>query len=120
MWANNNWPLVSFSGGLVGPFSCYFCLHLNVLTVVPVKEKESFLEKKSAFSKKLPFNQTPTTWKLGLPQLAVGDSFSLRHNFECHVWLKLFEYESFATVGEIRVYRRADFQSGSRVLKKVF
>ena len=31
-----------------------------------------------------------------------------------------FVYESFATVGEIRVYRRADFQSGSRVLKKVF
>ena len=30
------------------------------------------------------------------------------------------KYESFATVGEIRVYRRADFQSGSRVLKKVF
>ena len=30
------------------------------------------------------------------------------------------EYESFATVGEIRVYWRADFQSGSRVLKKVF
>ena len=29
-------------------------------------------------------------------------------------------YESFATVGEIRVYQRADFQSGSRVLKKVF
>ena len=29
-------------------------------------------------------------------------------------------YESFATVGEIRVYSRADFQSGSRVLKKVF
>ena len=29
-------------------------------------------------------------------------------------------YESIATVGEIRVYRRADFQSGSRVLKKVF
>ena len=28
--------------------------------------------------------------------------------------------ESFATVGEIRVYWRADFQSGSRVLKKVF
>ena len=28
-------------------------------------------------------------------------------------------YESFATVGEIRVYQRADFQSGSRVLKKV-
>ena len=29
-------------------------------------------------------------------------------------------YESFADVGEIRVYQRADFQSGSRVLKKVF
>ena len=29
-------------------------------------------------------------------------------------------YESFATVGEIRVQWRADFQSGSRVLKKVF
>ena len=29
-------------------------------------------------------------------------------------------YESFATVGEIRVYWRADFQSGSRVLKNVF
>ena len=28
--------------------------------------------------------------------------------------------ESIATVGEIRVYWRADFQSGSRVLKKVF
>ena len=29
-------------------------------------------------------------------------------------------YDSIATVGEIRVYRMADFQSGSRVLKKVF
>ena len=29
-------------------------------------------------------------------------------------------YNSIATVGEIRVYQRADFQSGSRVLKKVF
>ena len=29
-------------------------------------------------------------------------------------------YESFSDLGEIRVYRRADFQSGSRVLKKVF
>ena len=29
-------------------------------------------------------------------------------------------YESFATVGEIRVWWRADFQSGSRMLKKVF
>ena len=30
------------------------------------------------------------------------------------------DYESIATVGEIRVWWRADFQSGSRVLKKVF
>ena len=30
------------------------------------------------------------------------------------------EYDSFSDVGEIRVYWRADFQSGSRVLKKVF
>ena len=29
-------------------------------------------------------------------------------------------YDSIATAGEIRVYWRADFQSGSRVLKKVF
>ena len=29
-------------------------------------------------------------------------------------------YDSFSDVGQIRVYRRADFQSGSRVLKKVF
>ena len=29
-------------------------------------------------------------------------------------------YDSIATVGEIQVYWRADFQSGSRVLKKVF
>ena len=29
-------------------------------------------------------------------------------------------YDSIATVGEIRVYWRADFPSGSRVLKKVF
>ena len=32
----------------------------------------------------------------------------------------VIEYDSIATVGENRVYRRADFQSGSRVLKKVF
>ena len=33
---------------------------------------------------------------------------------------KIALYDSIATVGEIRVYWRADFQSGSRVLKKVF
>ena len=36
------------------------------------------------------------------------------------VHINIYIYESFATVGEIRVYWRADFQSGSRVLKKVF
>ena len=36
-------------------------------------------------------------------------------------WLRReARYDSIATVGEIRVYWRADFQSGSRVLKKVF
>ena len=30
------------------------------------------------------------------------------------------KYDSIATVGEIRVWWRANFQSGSRVLKKVF
>ena len=29
-------------------------------------------------------------------------------------------YDSMPDLGEIRVYQRADFQSGSRVLKKVF
>ena len=33
---------------------------------------------------------------------------------------KRAKYESFSYVGEIRVWLRADFQSGSRVLKKVF
>ena len=32
----------------------------------------------------------------------------------------LLVYDSLSDVGEIRVYQRADFQSGSRVLKKVF
>ena len=31
-----------------------------------------------------------------------------------------FVYDSMSDLGEIRVYQRADFQSGSRVLKKVF
>ena len=35
-------------------------------------------------------------------------------------YMSKYIYESFATVGEIRVWWRADFQSGSRVLKKVF
>ena len=43
---------------------------------------------------------------------------------KCNMTLKkdvdILLYESFSDVGEIRVYQRADFQSGSRVLKKVF
>ena len=39
------------------------------------------------------------------------------NEMDCH---SCAEYESIATVGEIRVWWRADFQSGSRVLKKVF
>ena len=39
---------------------------------------------------------------------------------EIYVLHVVFIYESIATVGEIRVWWRADFQSGSRVLKKVF
>ena len=42
-----------------------------------------------------------------------------RRNYQ--VWWSFeMSYESIATVGEIRVWWRADFQSGSRVLKKVF
>ena len=37
-----------------------------------------------------------------------------------YIFLECVCYESIATVGEIRVWWRADFQSGSRVLKKVF
>ena len=62
--------------------------------------------------------------KSGIPTLA---RFPPKKIVVCHfVVARLFqpavvvaEYESFATVGEIRVYWRADFQSGSRVLKKV-
>ena len=43
---------------------------------------------------------------------------NLKVKLEKNVHLLVFD--SIATVGEIRVYRRADFQSGSRVLKKVF
>ena len=55
--------------------------------------------------------------------LEVMTEFDWRKNFYVYYLVHLVEtliYESFATVGEIRVYRRADFQSGSRVLKKVF
>ena len=42
------------------------------------------------------------------------------HNVAIEVYFFKNSYESIATVGEIRVWWRADFQSGSRVLKKVF
>ena len=38
----------------------------------------------------------------------------------CVVTLWETQYDSMSDLGEIRVYQRADFQSGSRVLKKVF
>ena len=44
----------------------------------------------------------------------------VRSRQEIFVLAKNKKYDSFSDVGEIRVYRRADFQSGSRVLKKVF
>ena len=37
-----------------------------------------------------------------------------------HTLSKNIQYDSLSDVGEIRVYQRNDFQSGSRVLKKVF
>ena len=43
-----------------------------------------------------------------------------RKRFHTFLMRAIIIYDSIATVGEIRVYRRADFQSGSRVLKKVF
>ena len=38
----------------------------------------------------------------------------------CCEYQEILTYESIATVGEIGVWWRANFQSGSRVLKKVF
>ena len=37
-----------------------------------------------------------------------------------HLTTNISTYESFSDVGEIRVWWRANFQSGYRVLKKVF
>ena len=64
---------------------------------------------------------TPSLRKLSnafVLNLAVSDLLFVI--ISCPTTLAQVAYESFATVGEIRVYRRADFQSGSRVLKKVF
>ena len=46
--------------------------------------------------------------------------FLLSFDYDFEIRMITRVYESFATVGEIRVWWRADFQSGSRVLKKVF
>ena len=51
-------------------------------------------------------------------RVASGGQFTL--NYHTPSLIDPMLYESFATVGEIRVWWRADFQSGSRVLKKVF
>ena len=54
-------------------------------------------------------------------QIIAYSSSKLTHITQCYDHQGVpNEYDSIATVGEIRVYRRADFQSGSRVLKKVF
>ena len=53
----------------------------------------------------------------------VGSSVDTTYSFKRQIIVGIQTnagYESFATVGEIRVWWRADFQSGSRVLKKVF
>ena len=46
----------------------------------------------------------------------MGTSLLATFSMKVKVWI----YESFSDVGESRVWWRADFQSGSRVLKKVF
>ena len=50
-----------------------------------------------------------------------NQSINVRYNFNMGKANLVYDiYDSIATVGEIRVWWRADFQSGSRVLKKVF
>ena len=63
-----------------------------------------------------------------LKKLVLGEPFKvgkpkaekMRPDARKSLEFKVKIYESIATVGEIRVWWRADFQSGSRVLKKVF
>ena len=56
-------------------------------------------------------------------KISTGKGLNVLHISQTQTWrrkgFRIFD-ESIATVGEIRVYWRADFQSGSRVLKKVF
>ena len=64
-----------------------------------------------------------TTFALDISSTIPRISHSVMHK---QSWLLLLlgpsvgRYDSLSDVGEIRVYQRADFQSGSRVLKKVF
>ena len=48
------------------------------------------------------------------------ESFNLGPGANKYFKIPEHKYDSLSDVGEIRVYQRADFQSGSRVLKKVF
>ena len=50
--------------------------------------------------------------------IVVLGNFIRHHKDHYELWNSI--YDSLSDVGEIRVYQRADFQSGSRVLKKVF
>ena len=56
-------------------------------------------------------------WRLSIDNRNKHEYSAVDFAADCHPYYK---YDSIATVGEIRVYWRADFQSGSRVLKKVF
>ena len=52
----------------------------------------------------------------GLRFVCVSRLIVLGEGSVVHTYL----YDSMSDLGEIEVYQRADFQSGSRVLKKVF
>ena len=52
-------------------------------------------------------------------QIQHGRNKMRQHLLSKEMWGESI-YESFSDLGEIRVWLRADFQSGSRVLKKVF
>ena len=61
--------------------------------------------------------------KLGRNNYTSGGQFDFLDGIACFRpadQALLVIYESIATVGKIPVWWRADFQSGSRVLKKVF
>ena len=63
--------------------------------------------------------QAPFTLKLNECRKEHLHNYKLFHN-SVRIYFPKKLYESIATVRESRVWWRADFQSGSRVLKKVF